>query len=197
MKRGSQFHARRRLALFPAGTVVAVAMALSMPVDLRTACAAEKVSIATSLVTPFFDTYYLEGKIRASDSLAVVVNTSYLTLRTDDWKTRAGTVGAGVDYYFRGSALRGWYLEVIGEAWLASKRHQPSGEVAPLGVGYAGIALAGYQFIFARGPIVDLGAGVVAFHLPSAGVELGGGPISSGTLTRIYPAAKINVGWSF
>ena len=81
--------------------------------------------------------------------------------------------------------------------WLSSWRHEPSGEVAPLGLGYAGIALVGYQFVFDRGPVVDLGAGVVAFHLPSAHVDAGGGSVSSEALTSVYPAAKVNVGWAF
>lgn len=157
----------------------------------------ETVTIATSLVTPFFGAYYLEGKVRASNSFAVILNTSYLTLENDDWKNRAGTFGAGAEYFFQGDAFRRWYIEAIAEIWFSSGRHEPSGEVAPLGLGYAGIALAGYQFVFNRGLVLDLGVGVVAFHLPSVHVEVAGGPVSSGSLTKIYPAAKVNVGWAF
>lgn len=188
---------RRSLAVLSVELILVLAMVMGMGVAPRRAAAAEKVSVATNLITPFFGAYYLEGKLRASDSVAVLLNASVLALTHDHWKTRAGTVGAGVDYYFRGTALGGWYVEAIAEAWLASTRHQPSGEVAPLGLGYAGIALVGYQWIFPRGPIVDLGLGVVAFHLRSAGVDLPDGPLSSGTLTRVYPAPKINVGWAF
>ena len=155
------------------------------------------VSVSTSLITPFFGAYYLEGKFRASRSFAVVLNTSYLTLKNHDWKNRAGTVGVGAEYFFQGDALHGWYVEAIGEVWLTSWRHEPSGQVEPLGLGTAGIALGGYQFVFDRGPVIDLGAGVVAFHLPGAHVDAAGGPVSSAPFTRVYPAAKINVGWAF
>jgi len=47
------------------------------------------------------------------------------------------------------------------------------------------------------GPVLDLGAGVVAIHLPSASVATGAGDISSDPFTRVYPAAKVNVGWAF
>ncbi|HEY0714993.1 MAG TPA: hypothetical protein VGF45_20095 [Polyangia bacterium] len=162
--------------------------------------ARETVTICTSLITPFFGAYYLEGKFRASDSFAAIVNTSFLTLENDDWKNRAGTVGAGLEYFFQGDAFRRWYVEAIGEVWLSSWRHEPSGEVAPVGLGYAGIALVGYQFVFKGGAVIDLGAGVVGFHLPSVSVDDrrdGLGMISSKALTKIYPAAKVNVGWAF
>ncbi|MEO7667957.1 MAG: hypothetical protein ABIW57_01375 [Polyangia bacterium] len=157
----------------------------------------ERASIATSVVTPFFGAYYLEGKLRALHSVAVVVNASYLTLANDGWTSRAGTAGFGVDYFFRGNALRGWYAEAIGEVWLTSRRHEASREVAPTGYGYAGVALAGYQFVWRRGPVLDLGAGVVAFHVPKAAVELGGEFVRSASVNRIYPAAKVNIGWAF
>jgi len=44
---------------------------------------------------------------------------------------------------------------------------------------------------------LDLGAGVVAFHVPRAEVDVDGSAVASETLTRIYPAAKVNVGWAF
>jgi hypothetical protein len=157
----------------------------------------EAVSVTTSLVTPFFGAYYLETKVRASNAFGVLLNTSYLSLENGDWKSKAGTVGAGVDYYFQGDALRRWYVEAIGELWFSSWRHEPSGEVAPIVLGYAGLALVGYQFVFDLGPVLDLGAGVVAFHSPSAHVELAGASVSSEAFTRLYPAVKLNVGWAF
>jgi hypothetical protein len=155
------------------------------------------VAITTSLVTPFFDAYYLALEARAANHLALVFNASYLLLENQEWKARTATVGAGADYYFGDDALRGWYVEAIGELWLSSWRHEPSAERAPLVLGYAGIALAGYQFVFDAGPVLDLGAGVVAFHAPSARVGLDGGAVASDALTRVYPAAKLEVGWAF
>jgi hypothetical protein len=156
------------------------------------------VTIATSLVTPFFGAYYLEGKVRTSSTIALVFNASYLVLdNDDDWRTKSGTAGAGVEYFFQGDALRGFYLEAIAELWLSWQRHEPSGEVAPVELGYAGLAHAGYHFVWDAGPALDLGAGVVAFHLPSARVEVDGAPVTSEALTKIYPAAKVNVGWAF
>jgi len=132
-----------------------------------------------------------------SNALGLVFNTSYLSLANGDWKTRAGTVGAGVNYYFLGSALRRWYVEAIGELVVSSWRHEPSGEVAPIGLGYIGIALVGYKFVWDRGPVLDLGAGVVALHFRSAQVDLAGGAVSSAPFTTLYPAVKLNVGWAF
>ena len=98
---------------------------------------------------------------------------------------------------FGGDALRGWYVEGIGELWCSSWRHEASGELAPVVVGYAGIVLAGYEFVFDAGPVIDLGAGVVAFHAPSARIELDGDALTSRALTRVYPAPKVDVGWAF
>ena len=196
MKYRSKQVPRRCLTLLvPLILVSSGGASASEPEELR--AARETVTIATSLVTPFFGAYYLEGKVRASSSFAVILNTSYLTLENDDWKNRAGTIGAGAEYFFQGDALRRWYVEAIGEVWFASSRHEPSGKAASMGLGYAGIALVGYQFVFDRGPVVDLGAGVVAFHLPSARVDVMGSSVSSGPLTSVYPAAKVNVGWAF
>lgn len=157
----------------------------------------ESVTIATSVVTPFFGTYYLEGKVRASHALALVFNASYLVLENHGWKTKSGTIGVGVDYFFQSDALRRFYLEGIAEAWFASQRHEPSGEVAALGLGYAGVALVGYEFVWEFGLVLDLGAGAVAFRLPSARVEVDGAPVTSEALWRVYPAVKANVGWAF
>lgn len=151
------------------------------------------VSLTTSLVTPFFGAYYLEGKLRAAPSVALVMNTSYLSLEHDDWKTRTGTVGFGADYYFRGTALRGWYVEGIGELAFSSWRHEPSAQVAPVVVGYTGIALFGYELICDAGPVLDVGAGVVALRFPSARVDVA----TREALTRVYPAVKLDVGWAF
>lgn len=157
----------------------------------------ESAIVTASLVTPFFGAYEAEATVRVSNAFAVVVNTSYLTLANDGWKTRTGTVGAGVNYYLRGNALRRWYLEAIGELMFSSWRHEASGKVAPLGLGYTGIAVGGYKFVWDRGPVLDVGAGVVVFHLPSAQVEVVGATASSAAFTRVYPAVKVNVGWAF
>jgi hypothetical protein len=155
------------------------------------------VAIVTSAVTPIFGAYYLEGEMRASSSFAVLVNTSYLSLETDDWKMRAGTVGAGVDYFFGGDALRGWYAEAIGEVWFSSWRHEPSRNVAPVGLGYAAVAIVGYQFLCNYGPVLDLGAGATAFYVPRGRLSVAGTPHSSSPITRVYPAAKVDLGWAF
>jgi hypothetical protein len=157
----------------------------------------DTVTLTTSVLTPFFDAYLLESKLRVSNPVALILNASYLVLEDYDWKTRSATVGAGAAYYFQGDALRRWYVEAIAELWFSSQRHEPSGEVAPVGLGYAGVAVAGYQFVWDAGPVLDLGAGAVAFHVPSAEVVVDGRPVASEALTRVYPAAKVNVGWAF
>lgn len=188
----------RRLPLF--------ALALLLFLDLPALAAdprdessgrSKTVTVTTSLITPFFDAYYLEGKIRAPKNFAAVINASYLSIAKGDWTTRSGTVGAGVDYFFGGDTLRRWYVEAIGEVWFASPRHDPSGETAPLGIGYAALALVGYQFVFDVGLVVDLGVGGVAFHLPGASVQTAAGSASSQSTTTVYPAGKLNVGWAF
>jgi len=172
-------------------SLVLLLPSLLMP---RLSSAAEPtVSLATSLVTPFFGAYYLEGKLRAAPSFAFVMNTSYLSLQHGDWKTHTGTVGFGADYYFRGTALRGWHVEGIGELAFSSWRHEPSTQVAPVVLGYTGIALLGYELICDAGPVVDVGAGIVALRFPSARVDAA----ARDPLTRVYPAVKVDVGWAF
>jgi hypothetical protein len=157
----------------------------------------EALTLQTDLITPFFGTYYLEANARVSNHLGVLFNASNLSLENGDWKTNTGTLGAGLSYYFQGEALRRWYVEAVGEANLSSWRHEPSGKVAPILVGYTGIAVAGYRFIWGCGLVLDLAAGVVVLHLPSARVATVDGFVSSEALTRVYPAAKLNVGWAF
>lgn len=159
--------------------------------------ASESVSVTASLVTPFFGAYEAEAKIRMSDSFALLVNTSYLALEHDDWETKTGTVGAGLNYFFARRALRGWYVDAVAELMFSSWRHEPSSEVAPIVLGYTGIAGVGYQFVCDAGPVLDLAAGVVALHFPSAHIEQADGTLSSGAFTNVYPAVKVNVGWAF
>jgi hypothetical protein len=157
----------------------------------------EKVTFTTSAITPFFGAYLLESKVRMSNAIGLVLIGSYLVIENDDWKAKSGTLGVGIDYYFQGDALRRWYVEAVGELWLSSQRHEPSGEVAPMGLGYAAFALLGYQFVCELGPVLDLGAGAVLFHLPAAEVDVDGSNVASDAMTRVYPAAKVNVGWGF
>jgi hypothetical protein len=180
---------------FALSTVLSAGAAWATPASPQ--AERETVAIVTSLVTPFFGAYYLEGAVRASDSFSVLVNTSYLSLDRDDWKVRAGTVGVGVDYFFGGDALRGWYAGTFAEAWFSSWRHEPSSQVAPIVLGYAAAALVGYQFVCDLGPVLDIGAGATVFHVPRAHVPVAGADVSSGVLTRIYPVAKVDLGWSF
>jgi hypothetical protein len=153
-------------------------------------------TLTTSLVTPFFGAYYLEGNVRASNALAALFNVSYLSLDNEDWTTNTGTVGAGVSYYCNGEALRGWYAEAGSELLLSSWRHQPSGKVAPIVPGFSVAAVLGYRFIWS-GPVLDLGAGAVVLHFPRAQVETATGTTPSDTLTKVYPVLKLNAGWAF
>ncbi len=155
------------------------------------------VTLQTDLITPLFSAYYLEANVRLSDHFGLLVNTSYLSLDNDSWKARTGTLGAGLSYYFEGEALRRWYVEAVGEVSLSSWRHEPSGEVAPVGLGSTGIAVAGYRFIGDCGAVLDLAAGVVVLHLPGTHVTTDDGVISASALTNVYPAAKASVGWAF
>jgi hypothetical protein len=157
----------------------------------------QSLTVATSALTPFFGAYYLEANLRAANAFSVLCNASYLTIENDDWKSRGATLGAGVDYYFQGDALHRWYLEAVGELAISSWRHQPSGQAAPIGLGGTSYAILGYRFVFDRGPVLDVGVGVVGVHLPGARVTTVNGPVSSEAFTRLYPAAKINLGWAF
>ena len=73
----------------------------------------------------------------------------------------------------------------------------PRTQVAPIVIGYAAVAIVGYQFVCDFGPVLDIGAGATAFHVPRAQVPVAGAPVSSDVLTKIYPAAKVNLGWAF
>jgi hypothetical protein len=157
----------------------------------------KNVTIQTDLITPFFGAYLLEANVRVSSHFSVLINTSYLGLKDHDWRARAGTLGAGLTYYFQGQAPRRWYVEAVGEVSLASFRYEPSGEVAPAVFGYNGVAVAGYRFIWDAGPVLDLAAGVVVLHFPSAHVSTPSGELASEAITNVYPAAKASVGWAF
>jgi hypothetical protein len=194
--RSKQIPARRYLALLVALTLLDASTASSAEPEGSRA-GRQSVTVTTSLVTPFFGAYELEATILASNTFGLLFNTSYLSLSNGDWKTSTGTLGAGVNYYFLGSALRGWYVEAVGELMVSSWRHQPSREVAPIVLGYTGIAVLGYQLAWDCGFVLDVGAGLVALHFPSAQVELAGSAVASGALTRLYPAIKLNVGWGF
>lgn len=157
----------------------------------------ERVSLTTSLITPIFGAYYLEANVRLADEWALLVNASSLVLDNADWTTTTGTVGAGVSYNWSGTALRGWYTVAVGEILFSSWEHEPSEQTASIVLGYSAIALMGYRFIWDAGPVVDVGAGFVGLHFPSAKVEVDGETIRSRPMTKYYPAVKAAVGWAF
>jgi hypothetical protein len=185
--------------------VKCAALVVALTLQARTAAAQatspRKVALTTSLVTPFFGAYLLEGTVRTSTSLGLLANCSYLSIenpKDEAWHAHAGTVGAGVDYYLPLGLTRRVYVEAVGEAVFASWQHQPSGRVAPLGVGYTAIAMAGYRYVSRSGPVLDVGAGAVAIHFARARVELPDGSSAvSGAFTNVYPALKVHVGWAF
>jgi hypothetical protein len=186
----------------------ALLVALSLRTEAATAATGSepvaperRLALTTSLLTPFFGAYLLEGTARSSDSFGLLANTSYLTLenpKDDAWKTHAGTVGAGLDWYLPPAVLRRVYLEAIGELVFSSWHYRPTQQVAPLALGYTALAVLGYRYIFAGGLVLDGGAGAVAIHFPSARVALeSGGSASSKAFTNFYPAVKLNIGWAF
>ena len=129
-------------------------LVIAVAVQPRTAAAestsGRKAALTTSLVTPFFGAYLLEGTLRVSTPLGLLANCSYLSIdnpNDDAWHAYAGTVGAGLDYYVPLGLPRHVYLEAVGEAVFASWHHQPSGRVAPIVVGYTAIGIAGYRYI--------------------------------------------------
>ncbi len=174
--------------------------AKSQPPETRAAPAERSTktsTLQTDLITPFFTTYYLEGNIAVSKDFALLVNTSYLLLEDGDWSIQAATLGVGVSYYFQGQAPRRWYVEAVGEANLSSWRHKPSERVAPLTLGATAVSVAGYRFIFDGGFVVDTALGALVLHLPGARATTDAGAVTSKTITRLIPAAKLNIGWAF
>ena len=155
------------------------------------------VAFSVNLLSPFFGAYYADASLRASNRLGVLLNTSYFSIDNGDWRTHSGTLGAGLSYYFQGDALRAWYAEASSEFMLSRWRHFPSGNSAALVPGFTVGAVVGYRFVWQLGPVVDLAAGAVVMHFPSASVETESGPASLAAFTRLYPAIKLNVGWAF
>lgn len=155
------------------------------------------VTVTTNLLSPFFGAYYLDATLRASSRLGVLMNASYFSIDNGDWSTHSGTLGAGLSYYLQGDALRRWYLEANSEFMLSRWRHSPSGNSASLVPGFTVGSVIGYRFVWELGPVVDLAAGAVLMHFPSASVETESGPASFAAFTRLYPAIKLNVGWAF
>lgn len=156
----------------------------------------ERVTLTTSLVTPFFGAYELAANLRLTNHWGLLVNASTLVLDNSDWHTNTRTVGAGVTYCWSGTSLRGWYSNLVGEAMFSSWTHEPSGQNAPLVFGYTAIAITGYRFIWDLGPVVDVGLGAVALRFPSASVSDDGETFRSKALTKVYPAVKVSVGWA-
>jgi hypothetical protein len=155
------------------------------------------VTVTTNLLAPLFRAYYLDANLRASQKLGVLLNASYFSIENGVWSTRSGTLGAGFSYYFQGDALRRWYVEASSEFMLSRWRHDPSGSTAPLVPGFTLGSVVGYRFVWELGPVLDLAAGAVLLHFPSARAETETGPVSSDAFTRLYPAIKANVGWAF
>ena len=101
-------------------------------------------------------------------------------------------------YLLEGTARLSGSWGLLASASYLSLENQPSGQVAPLVIGSTAIALVGYRYIWPRGPVLDVGVGVVAIHFPGARVELAnGGSASSAAFTNVYPALKLNLGWAF
>ena len=159
--------------------------------------APDAVTLTTSLITPFFGAYYVESKLRATKSFDLLFDVSYLTLENGDFETQTFTVGAGPSYHFGGNAARRWFVDVNLELMFSPWRHMPSGEVSPVEVGYSGALLVGYRIACELGPVLEIGAGVVALHFPSTRVTTDTGDVTSDAFTRIYPAPKLAVGWAF
>lgn len=157
----------------------------------------EHVSLGTSLVTPIFGAYLLEANVRLTEHWGLLVNTSYLVIDNADWSTKTGTLGAGVTYNWQGRGLRGWYSEVVGEIMFSSWTHDPTDAKSSIVLGYTGIFATGYRFIWDAGPVIDLGAGFVGLHFPSARASVDGATLESKPMTKYYPAVKAAVGWAF
>jgi hypothetical protein len=161
------------------------------PADLKTAV------ITTNLLSPWFGAYTLDASFRVANHWAVFVNSSYFSLENADWKARSGSLGAGLQYYFQGSALRRWYVEGFSELLLSSWRFEPSGNTADLVPGVSWGSVFGYRWVWQPGLVFDLAAGALWMHFPSAHVETDAGGVSSAAFTRLYPAVKLNLGWAF
>jgi hypothetical protein len=174
-----------------------------LPVRLRAAepppamPARKTVSVTTNVLSPFFGAYYLAANLRASSKLGVMLNSSYFSIDHGDWHTRTGTLGAGLSYYFEGEALSRFYLEAFSELMLSRWRYQPSGNTAPVEAGFSLGSVVGHRWLWQAGPVLDLAAGALVMHFPSAQADTSAGRISSEALTRVYPAVKVDVGWAF
>jgi hypothetical protein len=158
----------------------------------------ETVIFTTNLLSPFFGAYTLDASVRASNHWAVFVNSSYFSLENGDWKTHSGSIGAGVQYYFQGEAMRRWYAEGFTELLLSRWRHEPSGSTASSVV--PGVSLGsvlGYRWLWEPGLVLDLAGGAVLMHFPSAHADTDAGAIASEAFWRLYPAVKLNLGWAF
>lgn len=158
----------------------------------------ESVTITTNVIAPLFGVYYLEGNVRLSSRFGLVLNANHFPLDSGRLRTRANALGAGLSYYFEGNALRGWYVEAIGEAVFATWRaRSDSSETSPVVVGSSFSAVGGYRFICDLGPVLDVGLGVARIHIPSAAVQVDGQRAASGSVTRFYPAVTLDIGWAF
>src|SRR5688572_24244112 len=179
-----------------AAGLVAALMAL-----LRSAAAQaseETLTVTSNVIAPFVGVYPLEANLRVCTRFVLVLNASHFSTSSAGWRARVAAAGAGLSYHPQGSAPRRWYVEAIAEALLASWHHEASpARTSPLVMGSSISALVGYRFVWDAGPVLDLGLGIARVLIPSGRAYVEGEPGSSGTMTRFYPAPKINVGWAF
>jgi hypothetical protein len=158
----------------------------------------KSLTVSANVLSPFFGVYYVEANVPVSSRFSLIVNANHFPLHSGPWLARTTAAGAGVNYNFQGTAPRGWHVEAIAEALFASWRHEGSSdETSPIVVGSSFSALAGYRFVCDAGPVLDLGLGLARIHIPSGTAGADGEAVSSGAVSRFYPAPKINIGWAF
>ncbi len=148
---------------------------------------------------PLAGAYCGQGNIRLMKRLSLIMNASHFTLESGAWSSSAYSLGTGLRYYWRETALRGWYAGPIAEVVFSTSEYEsPStGSKATSDVtGACFSALVGYQFIWNNGFSLDLATGATTVLIPEATVQVDGTTVS-GSFARLYPVASLQIGYAF
>jgi len=189
---------RRSALLFVATALLSLRASPAHAETAREQSPKKSLTLTTNVIAPFFGVYYVEANVVLSKRFSLLANTSYFPLHSGAWRARAVAAGMGLNYNFQDTAPRGWHVEAIAEAIFASWNHEANpDETSPIVVGSSFSALGGYRFVWDAGPVLDLGLGLALVHIPSGTAEVAGEPAASGSVTRLYPGPKLNVGWAF
>ena len=154
----------------------------------------------------------LEANISVTPDLSIPFGGSFLSYDDGDDSFSFTKIGAGVRYYFKGEAIRGWYVGGLVDLYMVKAEQtalavsgfsfvEVKGEATATSIGFGG--LIGYQSIWGNGVTLDTGFGLQQLSSPDIDVDLksSDGTISSSSsidgLSIMIPIIQLSIGYAF